>query len=464
MVQYRDLNAPPARTLAEIVADMRASERQSKTGDAGVKDLGESGDVVWPRTDGEVASIRDVDLELADARQRIEDAEGDLAGAQARIDTALDAEGHVREDEILRNATLLGETVVEQINVTDKLVGTDGVFTGTVDFANVNVTGELLANEISGEHIYGTVVEGGEIRTSSNDSRGAFLLGDRAYVSPLDGYAAPGIRFAFPGDTRQYPAGIGIDSSAVAISGGRRADDAYTRLNVGSGGVSALSSPSANDVLGWASSLSVTTQSLQLRTGPPGSAGGDLSEVFVAAPLTLNGEVINPPQVRLSATYDGKRARIEARDGVTTVEASNGTTSRALKVDDTGVWVQTNKSGSQEAWNLEETANDTGWINFNTHAGITATGNPALRLKGGVVYFRGILTKTGTWEQGWTPVAGPFNSKYRPATSMRVPGAITDDRRTLLNMGADGIISVYMSAALGGTASVPLTPLTYVLG
>ena len=26
MVQYRDLNAPPARTLAEIVADMRAQE------------------------------------------------------------------------------------------------------------------------------------------------------------------------------------------------------------------------------------------------------------------------------------------------------------------------------------------------------------------------------------------------------------------------------------------------------
>ena len=71
MVQYRDLNAPPARTLAEIVADMRAQERQSKTGDAGVKDLGETGDVVWPRQDGEVASIRDVDLELADARQQI---------------------------------------------------------------------------------------------------------------------------------------------------------------------------------------------------------------------------------------------------------------------------------------------------------------------------------------------------------------------------------------------------------
>ena len=46
MVQYRDLNAPPARMLADVVADMKAQERQSKTGDAGVKDLGKAGDIV----------------------------------------------------------------------------------------------------------------------------------------------------------------------------------------------------------------------------------------------------------------------------------------------------------------------------------------------------------------------------------------------------------------------------------
>ena len=88
MVQYRDLNAPPARTLAEIVADMRASERQSKTGDAGVKDLGEAGDVVWPRPDGTPVSVRDVDLDLADARQRLEDAETSLAENGSRLTAA----------------------------------------------------------------------------------------------------------------------------------------------------------------------------------------------------------------------------------------------------------------------------------------------------------------------------------------------------------------------------------------
>ena len=161
MAQYRDLNAPPQQTFAEIVAAMQDQAKSSKTGASGVKDLGASGDVVWPRPDGTAVSVRDVDLDLADARQRIEDAEGTLAGAQARIDTALDAEGHIREDEILRNATLLGETVVQEINVTGKLIGTDGVFTGTVDFANVNVTGTQIVNKLGANSISADKISGG---------------------------------------------------------------------------------------------------------------------------------------------------------------------------------------------------------------------------------------------------------------------------------------------------------------
>ena len=98
MVQYRDLNAPPSRMLADVVADMKASERQSKTGDAGVKDLGEAGDVVWPRPDGTPVSVRDVDLDLADARQRIEDAEGALVLTEERLSTAEGAVASVQSE------------------------------------------------------------------------------------------------------------------------------------------------------------------------------------------------------------------------------------------------------------------------------------------------------------------------------------------------------------------------------
>lgn len=54
----------------------------------------------------------------------------------------------VTEDAVLQHVAILGQTVVEDINVHGKLVGTDGVFTGTVDFENVNVTGEVLADMI----------------------------------------------------------------------------------------------------------------------------------------------------------------------------------------------------------------------------------------------------------------------------------------------------------------------------
>ena len=98
MVQYRDLNAPPPRLLADVVADMKAQERQSKTGYVGVKDLGESGDVVWPRPDGTPVSVRDVDLDLADARQRLEDAETSLAENGSRLTAAEQGVQDVRND------------------------------------------------------------------------------------------------------------------------------------------------------------------------------------------------------------------------------------------------------------------------------------------------------------------------------------------------------------------------------
>ena len=88
MVQYRDLNAPPSRMLADVVADMKAQGRQSKTGDAGVKDLGVAGDVVWPRPDGTPVSVRDIDAELEGAKGRIDEASADLVVTQERLGAA----------------------------------------------------------------------------------------------------------------------------------------------------------------------------------------------------------------------------------------------------------------------------------------------------------------------------------------------------------------------------------------
>ena len=98
MAQYRDLNAPPQQTFAEIVSAMQDQAKSSKTGASGVKDLGGSGDVVWPRPDGTPVSVRDVDLDLADARQRLEDAETSLAENGSRLTAAEQGVQDVRND------------------------------------------------------------------------------------------------------------------------------------------------------------------------------------------------------------------------------------------------------------------------------------------------------------------------------------------------------------------------------
>lgn len=365
MVKYTHLNRDPGKAMEDLVKKLNASAKGQKTKPTGVKDLGESGDLVWPRPDGTPVSVRDVDLDLADARQRIKDAEGDLAGARDRIDTALDAEGHIREDEIFRNATLLGETVVEQINVTEKLVGVDGVFTGTVDFENVNVTGELLAGKISGEHIYGTILEGGEIRTGGDGSRGSFLLGDRAYVSPFDGYTTPGIQFAGPGSMMIYPPGIGVNGGGVQVSGGRSINNARSDFVITPRSVDANVYASDDSASKYNARFSVNNRSLLMSTG--GQPDFDGAEIYVNGPDFIDGVERVFPGVRLQAARNGRSAKIQAFNGTATMESSDGTTRRSLRIDDSGVWVKRwRNDGSGQPDNFNLLGDDWGVVTLGT--------------------------------------------------------------------------------------------------
>ena len=67
----------------------------------------------------------------------------------------------VTEEAILNHATLIGQTVVDDINIQGKLIGRDGVFTGTVDFANVNVTGTQIVNKLGANSISADKISGG---------------------------------------------------------------------------------------------------------------------------------------------------------------------------------------------------------------------------------------------------------------------------------------------------------------
>lgn len=72
----------------------------------------------------------------------------ELSGEVARFMSTESKKLVVTEEALLNHATLIGKTVVDDINVTGKLIGTDGVFTGTVDFENVNITDQLLAQKV----------------------------------------------------------------------------------------------------------------------------------------------------------------------------------------------------------------------------------------------------------------------------------------------------------------------------
>ena len=353
MAQYRDLNAPPRQTFADIVAEMRDQAKSSKTGSAGVKDLGEYGDVVWSRPGGAPVSVRDVDLELGDARQRIEDAEADVLAAQARINIALDAEGHIREDEILRNATLIGDTVVDNINVVGKLVGTDGVFTGTVDFENINVTDEVLAARISGEHIYGTVIEGGLFKTSDS-MPGRVEFADDAYIpswAPTP-TALPGFRIT-PVDTSNVsiPPGLGMNRDGVVLDGGKSTSGQSSYISASPSGTSILTNHT-NNVLA-SEIVTNSSQASLLVNGNDGFARSSISANPVSANMATYWSGSNRVRALVNVIQGGATLSSQSQEsgalplaeaGVNGQQAflktRLGGSERSLLVDNQGVWAK----------------------------------------------------------------------------------------------------------------------------
>ena len=100
----------------------------------------------------------------------------------------------VTEEAILNHATLIGQTVVEDINVQGKLIGTDGIFTGTVDFENINVTGGAIVEKLSGNTLSGVTVTAGSIDGSRTMTlRDSVLFGQPGieFNSAIAGATAP---------------------------------------------------------------------------------------------------------------------------------------------------------------------------------------------------------------------------------------------------------------------------------
>lgn len=405
---------------------------------------------------------------------------GDLTGDRitatvalsARMVNAMDTATKrliVTEETILNHSTLIGQTVVDDINVQGKLIGIDGVFTGTVDFENINVTDQVLAERIAGEHIYGTVVEGGEIRTTDG-LPGQVILSDEGYVEPGSRARHPGIRI-IPFDSSELvtPPGIGPNNNGFIITGGRsisggRGFSIYApnmaMMSFQRGG--ARSNVAVNDQIAWIDAAD--------GNGNQGYIRSDPASAFVRTDAAdgSSGLIEATSSHAVVATLDPggnfmSDIRSNGREAYMWSVGSDGL-GRVLSVDSDGVWVKVQRgdgSGFWDHYNLTKTASDSGWIRFSAHSGISTQSNPGLRNKGGIVWAAGYLTRPAGWPSGWTRVAGPFAEWLRPPTDVIKSLATTASQRGMLRMTQTGYLEVWWSEAVPGTYQVDISALSY---
>src|SRR5699024_9077650 len=108
------------------------------------------------------------------------------------------------------------------------------------------------------------------------------------------------------------------------------------------------------------------------------------------------------------------------------LHSAAGGTRRYLSVDADGIWVKTPKGappGYFMHYNLEETAQDSGWVNLSYASGFGSAGSGGpfqIRRAGGMVHLRGRLARTrGTIVAGTQYTIGTLNSSWRPAYTQR---------------------------------------------
>ena len=577
MVQYRDLNAPPSRMLADVVADMKAQERQSKTGDAGVKDLGEAGDIIWPRWDGGEESVREVGENVEAARASIAELNDvilpelsdELDTARTDLQQKLDA-ANARIDDIIVDGGGAGNFTTYSINepstagtgdgdqwfrvVNGEVIGqwrwdgaawvpvtlTDAVIAGidlsklvsngnlsevvankiwadlftankitTQELAAGAVTAENLAagairaDNIEGGSFVGETFEGGTFTgglfKTSDALPGQVEFADDAYVTHLDGGGAyPGLRIV-PIDTSEtnLPAAIGPSADGLTIFGGRSISGGSSIVQCNPG-ESLMRTFRDNGTVGGVIQTSPTL-SLMRTYQEDGTKGGEIHTSPTSSVMrtyradgTEGGVIQTSPTSSVMRTYSGNGSesgwvQVRPQDAeIAYVSANNnyfshvkadaneaflytqaGGSGRYLTVDANGVWVKTNKSGTWEWWNLEETASDTGWRTFPMNSALAGAGSPAYRIKSGTVFLRGSVTLPGaSWSGGWTTI-GVLPAAATPTFDVQRPtitSAMSKVPETYLQTNTSGQFQVWIPRSVAGTTVIQLSPMSYVAG
>ena len=391
---------------------------------------------------------------------------------------------------------------------------------GAVEAENI-AAGAILAETIRGGAFTGETFEGGTFTgglfQTDEELPGRVRLSNDGYITHLDGGGAfPGLRIT-PINTSdmEYPAGIGPSTNGLTVYGGQsksggssivqcHPDAAFLRTFHPSGRVAGAVQTSRLSSLmrtyregrEVAGEVHTSTEASSMRTYREGGAEGGLVQATTESATVrsrrpdggIGGMIQADSDRSYMRTYSGDGSesgwvRVRPRDAeLAYVNANNnyasrifagadeayihtkaGGTDRYLTVDKDGVWVKTTKGatpGYFKHYNLEETAQDSGWNSFPVKSGITPGRGLAWRNKNGVIYFRG--TVQATWSAGWTDVVTGLPTEMRPADDTIALSPDSTDTSMIFRMTSDGTLRVWKQNAGSRTAWVSV--LSYPLG
>lgn len=336
----------------------------------------------------------------------------------------------------------------------------------------------IVADVIQGGSFVGETFEGGSFTgglfKTSDDLPGQVAIADDAHFYPTQGVAGPGIRIV-PEDQRDFAAfpGIGPAGDGAELSGGMntsgesayifaRPNSAYLRTLRADGSISSNIQANPDVVVlrtvradgSTNSNIQASLDAVSLRTA---RSDGTISSTIQASPESAflrnrrtDGTVSS--QLRAGGEYSevgmfkpngsNYASLLRASSDEAYMFTSAGGATRYLSVDANGIWVKTNAGGGGwREYNLEETAQDSGWNNFSVSSGITLVQQTAWRNKGGIIWLAGSVR--ADWAVGaWTSIA-TLPAALRPSRNIRATAPIDGRPTHLLEINTAGALRLY---------------------
>ena len=233
----------------------------------------------------------------------------------------------VTDEAILNHATLIGQTVVDDINVQGKLIGRDGVFTGTVDFENINVTGTQIVSKLSAGSIDASRIKGGSFE-GETFTGGRFKGGE--FQAPADPRWNGGVAIDPTNGIRAWDTSGSLTFQLRPDTGRARfVERAYFNdPDTGSGLIIVPRTSRSNSVLFFGRNGSIDGNQAAIWRGdytvgrdPLELRGANKGGVTVHDGLTVNGGLLYADGLIVSGTAAGQR--LQTTNAPTTSSGAN---------------------------------------------------------------------------------------------------------------------------------------------